>query len=227
MARGLGGQRAQRCKESVVAQRRGGWQRRGEGRVRGARPRRMAGSVAARGRGSSRQRRKVEPAARSRAITLTAREWHAGGIRPRLRALVPTPGSPIGTSAPRSGSRIRHASQSVWHVASARLSGSVGFAVRARCSADSLAPLQFVEETWAKAERQVTDYTLYTGGLAIAADRTFLVLDIHLWEGWSVRSWSGDPKHCDDQLLVTQYLSSFDEIMITEKVPNEFLHVCI
>ncbi|KAL5230426.1 hypothetical protein ABZP36_029202, partial [Zizania latifolia] len=31
-------------------------------------------------------------------------------------------------------------------------------------------------------------------------------------------------KHCNNQLLVTRYLSSFDEIIVSEKVPNELLY---
>ncbi|XP_062206011.1 lanC-like protein GCL2 [Phragmites australis] len=109
-----------------------------------------------------------------------------------------------------------------------------------------------VEETWAKAGRQVTDYTLYTGGLGTAlllfksfqvtGDRGDLALAADIVRACDVAS-RGLPfltficgragvcalgaviaKHCDDQLLVTQYLSSFDEITVTEKVPNELLY---
>uniref|UniRef100_K4AB88 Uncharacterized protein n=1 Tax=Setaria italica TaxID=4555 RepID=K4AB88_SETIT len=109
-----------------------------------------------------------------------------------------------------------------------------------------------VEETWVKAGRQVTDYTLYTGALGTAlllfksfrvtGDRGDLALAADIVHACDDAS-RGLPfltficgragvcalgaviaKHCDDQLRVTQYLSSFDEITITEKVPNELLY---
>nr|CAB3499257.1 unnamed protein product [Digitaria exilis] len=101
-----------------------------------------------------------------------------------------------------------------------------------------------VEETWVKAGRQVTDYTLYTGALGTAfllfksfqvtGDRGDLALAadiVHACDDASRGLPAGVcalgaviAKHCDDQLRVTQYLSSFDEITITEKVPNELLY---
>lgn len=109
-----------------------------------------------------------------------------------------------------------------------------------------------VEETWVKAGRKVTDYTLYTGSLGTAlllfksfqvtGDRGDLALAADIVRACDDAS-RGLPfltficgragvcalgaviaKHCDDQLRVTQYLSSFDEITITEKVPNELLY---
>ncbi|KAL6641257.1 hypothetical protein ACP70R_019438 [Stipagrostis hirtigluma subsp. patula] len=109
-----------------------------------------------------------------------------------------------------------------------------------------------VEETWVKAGRQVTDYTLYTGALGTAhllfksfqvtGDRRDLTLAANIVRACEAAS-RGLPfltficgragvcalgaviaKHCDDQLMVTQYLSSFDEITITENVPNELLY---
>lgn len=109
-----------------------------------------------------------------------------------------------------------------------------------------------VEETWVKAGRQVTDYTLYTGALGTAlllfksfqvtGDRGDLALAADIVRACDEAS-RGLPfltficgragvcalgaviaKHCDDQLMVTQYLSYFDEITITEKVPNELLY---
>ncbi|XP_062201471.1 lanC-like protein GCL2 isoform X2 [Phragmites australis] len=109
-----------------------------------------------------------------------------------------------------------------------------------------------VEETWGKAGRQVTDYTLYTGALGTAlllfksfqvtGDRGDLALAADIVRACDATS-RGLPfltficgragvcalgaviaKHCDDQLMVTQYLSSFDEITVTEKVPNELLY---
>ncbi|RLN41018.1 hypothetical protein C2845_PM01G38280 [Panicum miliaceum] len=103
-----------------------------------------------------------------------------------------------------------------------------------------------------KAGRQVTDYTLYTGALGTAlllfksfrvtGDRGDLALAADIVRACDDAS-QGLPflifitgragvcalgaviaKHCDDQLRVTQYLSSFDEITITEKVPNELLY---
>ncbi|KAK3152954.1 hypothetical protein QOZ80_2BG0165770 [Eleusine coracana subsp. coracana] len=109
-----------------------------------------------------------------------------------------------------------------------------------------------VEETWVKAGRQVTDYTLYTGALGTA---------MLLFKSFQVTRNQGDltlaadivracnqasqglpfltficgragvcalgaviAKHCGDQRMVTQYLSYFDEITVTEKVPNEMLY---
>ncbi|KAK3156822.1 hypothetical protein QOZ80_2AG0112440 [Eleusine coracana subsp. coracana] len=109
-----------------------------------------------------------------------------------------------------------------------------------------------VEETWVKAARQVTDYTLYTGALGTA---------MLLFKSFQVTRNQGDltlaadivracneasqglpfltficgragvcalgaviAKHCGDQRMVTQYLSYFDEITVTEKVPNEMLY---
>ncbi|KAG0549023.1 hypothetical protein BDA96_01G219000 [Sorghum bicolor] len=109
-----------------------------------------------------------------------------------------------------------------------------------------------VEETWLKAGRKVTDYTLYTGSLGTAlllfksfqvtGDRGDLALAADIVRACDEAS-RGLPfltficgragvcalgaviaKHCDDQLRVTQYLSSFDEITVTEKVPNELLY---
>ncbi|PUZ38442.1 hypothetical protein GQ55_9G197000 [Panicum hallii var. hallii] len=109
-----------------------------------------------------------------------------------------------------------------------------------------------VEETWVKVGRQVTDYTLYTGALGTAlllfksfrvtGDRGDLALAADIVRACDDAS-QGLPfltficgragvcalgaviaKHCDDQLRLTQYLSSFDEITITEKVPNELLY---
>ncbi|KAL6883514.1 hypothetical protein ACP4OV_010928 [Aristida adscensionis] len=109
-----------------------------------------------------------------------------------------------------------------------------------------------VEETWVKAGRQVTDYTLYTGALGTAhllfksfqvtGDRGDLALAAAIVRACDAAS-RGLPfltficgragvcalgaviaKHCDDQRMVTQYLSSFDEITITENVPNELLY---
>ncbi|KAJ1294975.1 hypothetical protein BS78_01G187900 [Paspalum vaginatum] len=111
-----------------------------------------------------------------------------------------------------------------------------------------------VEETWVKAGRQVTDYTLYTGALGTAlllfksfqvtGDRRDLALAADIVRACDEAS-RGLPrrfltficgragvcalgaviaKHCDDQLSLTQYLGSFDEITITEKVPNELLY---
>ncbi|CAN6282607.1 unnamed protein product [Urochloa humidicola] len=111
-----------------------------------------------------------------------------------------------------------------------------------------------VEETWVKAGQQVTDYTLYTGALGtafllfksfrITGDRRDLALAADIVRACDEAS-QGLPrrfltficgragvcalgaviaKHCDDQLRVTQYLSSFDEITITENVPNELLY---
>ncbi|XP_066382116.1 lanC-like protein GCL2 isoform X2 [Miscanthus floridulus] len=109
-----------------------------------------------------------------------------------------------------------------------------------------------VEETWVKAGRKVTDYTLYTGSLGTAlllfksfqvtGDRGDLALAADIVRACDEAS-RGLPfltficgragvcalgaviaKHCDDQLRVTQYLSSFDEITVTEKVPNELLY---
>ncbi|XP_039783750.1 lanC-like protein GCL2 isoform X2 [Panicum virgatum] len=109
-----------------------------------------------------------------------------------------------------------------------------------------------VEETWVKPGRQVTDYTLYTGALGTAlllfksfrvtGDRGDLALAADIVRACDDAS-QGLPfltficgragvcalgaviaKHCDDQLRLTQYLSSFDEITITEKVPNELLY---
>nr|CAB3494296.1 unnamed protein product [Digitaria exilis] len=129
----------------------------------------------------------------------------------------------------------------------------------ASCSTDCsvrFSPLvvavQVVEETWVKAGRQVTDYTLYTGALGTAfllfksfqvtGDRGDLALAADIVHACDDAS-RGLPfltficgragvcalgaviaKHCDDQLRVTQYLSCFDEITITEKVPNELLY---
>ncbi|TVT97546.1 hypothetical protein EJB05_57209, partial [Eragrostis curvula] len=110
----------------------------------------------------------------------------------------------------------------------------------------------FSQETWAKAGRKVTDYTLYTGALGTA---------MLLFKSFQVTSNRGDlalaadivrecneasrglpfltficgragvcalgaviAKHCDDQMMLTQYLSYFDEITVTEKVPNEMLY---
>lgn len=109
-----------------------------------------------------------------------------------------------------------------------------------------------VEETWVKAGRKVTDYTLYTGSLGTAlllfksfqvtGDRGDLALAADIVRACDEAS-RGLPfltficgragvcalgaviaKHCDDQLRVTQYLSSFDEITVSEKVPNELLY---
>ncbi|KAG8092134.1 hypothetical protein GUJ93_ZPchr0012g19767 [Zizania palustris] len=110
-----------------------------------------------------------------------------------------------------------------------------------------------VEETWSRARGQVTtDYTLYTGALGTAlllfksfqvtGNRGDLTLAGDIVQACDAAS-SGLPfltficgkagvcalgaviaKHCDDQLLVTHYLSSFDEIIVTEKVPNELLY---
>uniref|UniRef100_A0A0E0R0Y3 Uncharacterized protein n=2 Tax=Oryza TaxID=4527 RepID=A0A0E0R0Y3_ORYRU len=109
-----------------------------------------------------------------------------------------------------------------------------------------------VEETWARARRQVTDYTLYTGALGTAlllfksfqvtGNRADLALAGDIVKECDAAS-RGLPfltficgragvcalgaviaKHCNDQLLLTHYLSSFDEIIVTEKVPNELLY---
>ncbi|CAL4925684.1 unnamed protein product [Urochloa decumbens] len=111
-----------------------------------------------------------------------------------------------------------------------------------------------VEESWVKAGRQATDYTLYTGALGTAlllfksfrvtGDRGDLALAADIVRACDEAS-QGLPrrfltficgragvcalgaviaKFCDDQLRVTQYLSSFDEITITENVPNELLY---
>ncbi|CAD6205419.1 unnamed protein product [Miscanthus lutarioriparius] len=109
-----------------------------------------------------------------------------------------------------------------------------------------------VEETWVKAGRKVTDYTLYTGSLgtalllfksfqvtgdlgdlALAADivracdeasRGLPFLTFICGRAGVCALGAVIAKHCDDQLRVTQYLSSFDEITVTEKVPNELLY---
>uniref|UniRef100_A0ACD5TNK7 Uncharacterized protein n=1 Tax=Avena sativa TaxID=4498 RepID=A0ACD5TNK7_AVESA len=109
-----------------------------------------------------------------------------------------------------------------------------------------------VAETWTRTGGQVTDYTLYTGALGTAlllfksfqvtGDRRDLSLAGDIVQGCDAASL-GLPfltficgragvcalgaviaKHSNDQLLVTHYLSSFDEITVTEKVPNELLY---
>ncbi|CAM0956620.1 unnamed protein product [Alopecurus aequalis] len=111
-----------------------------------------------------------------------------------------------------------------------------------------------VQETWTRTGGNVTDYTLYTGalGTALLLFKSFQVTgnrrDLAL-AGDIVQSCDaasiGLPcrfltficgrggvcalgaviaKHCNDQLLMTHYLSSFDEIIVTEKVPNELLY---
>ncbi|KQJ97297.1 lanC-like protein GCR2 isoform X2 [Brachypodium distachyon] len=109
-----------------------------------------------------------------------------------------------------------------------------------------------VEETWTKAGGHVTDYTLYTGALGTAlllfksfqvnGDRRDLTLAGEIVQACDLAS-NGLPfltficgragvcalgaviaKHCNDQLMVTHYLSSFDEITVTDKVPNELLY---
>ncbi|XP_040384087.1 lanC-like protein GCR2 isoform X1 [Oryza brachyantha] len=113
---------------------------------------------------------------------------------------------------------------------------------------------EVVEETWTRARRQVTDYTLYTGALGTAlllfksfqvtGDRADLSLAGDIVKECDAAS-RGLPrrfltficgragvcalgamiaKHSDDQLLVTHYLSKFDEILVTENVPNELLY---
>jgi hypothetical protein len=76
-----------------------------------------------------------------------------------------TPGSPTTSFAPRAASRTRCAPPpapsfplSPTHLPGARLI-ALGY---------ELPSLQVVEETWVKAGRKVTDYTLYTGSLGIA-----------------------------------------------------------
>ncbi|XP_044958936.1 lanC-like protein GCL2 isoform X2 [Hordeum vulgare subsp. vulgare] len=109
-----------------------------------------------------------------------------------------------------------------------------------------------VQETWTRTGGQVTDYTLYTGALGTAlllfkafqvtGDRRDLNLASDIVQACDVASLglpfltfiSGRAgvcalgaviaKHCNDQLMVTNFLSSFDEIIITEKVPNELLY---
>ncbi|KAF6983642.1 hypothetical protein CFC21_001792 [Triticum aestivum] len=111
-----------------------------------------------------------------------------------------------------------------------------------------------VQETWTRTGGQVTDYTLYTGALGTAlllfksfqvtGDRRDLNLASDIVQACDAASL-GLPrrfltficgragvcalgaviaKHCNDQLMETNFLSSFDEIIITEKVPNELLY---
>ncbi|KAM3402467.1 hypothetical protein ACQJBY_006387 [Aegilops geniculata] len=111
-----------------------------------------------------------------------------------------------------------------------------------------------VQETWTRTGGHVTDYTLYTGALGTAlllfksfqvtGDRRDLNLASDIVQACDAASL-GLPrrfltficgragvcalgaviaKHCNDQLMETNFLSSFDEIIVTEKVPNELLY---
>ncbi|XP_025797704.1 lanC-like protein GCL2 isoform X1 [Panicum hallii] len=177
-----------------------------------------------------------------------------GGDRPAgVRGLLSLPYASLSDRFLRAARRLKDKARRP----ATRSLSTVSCRAPATCSTDCSVPLlppwlQVVEETWVKAGRQVTDYTLYTGALGTAlllfksfrvtGDRGDLALAADIVRACDDAS-QGLPfltficgragvcalgaviaKHCDDQLRLTQYLSSFDEITITEKVPNELLY---